>query len=99
MTMYDMYNASNILQVTAFIHGHRTSWHSPDMVRVLHLLQWQEVTRYLPLQKGYFEDYGPWFTSYPAAPERHLEPIVATNPGDYNATDKQYEVGLVTRRH
>ena len=80
------------MQTTAFIHGHRTSWHSPDIVRVLHLLQWPEVQQYLPLQAGYFEEYGPWFTSYPAKPERHLQTAAATESVSHNETNTPYEV-------
>lgn len=78
-------------EATAFIHGHRTSWHSPDIVRVLHLLQWQEIKRYLPLQNGYFDEYGPWFMSYPTAPEKHLQTAALIEPATHNETQGRFE--------
>lgn len=69
------------LQTTAFVHAHRSSWHSQDIVEDLHNLQWDKVQGYLPLSMGYFESYGPWFMSYPASPEKHLsEPVADVMP-------------------
>ena len=84
------------MKVTAFVHGHRNSWHSQDMVEDLHKLQWANVSKYLPLSMSYFEDYGPWFTSYPAAPEMHLANPVMLDAGNGTIGNFEVESQLLT---
>lgn len=64
--------------VTAFVHGHRHSWHSNDMGKTLRILNWDQIRGYVPLSNGVYSPWGAWVMSYPSAPERHLRTVLAS---------------------
>lgn len=80
------------LQAVAFVHGHRGSWHNPDVATDLRQLFWGQVQDYLPLSRKYFESFGPWFWSYPSKPERHLQHPIATGEAATNGSFLKHEV-------
>lgn len=81
-------------QVTAFVHGHRGSWHNPDVATDLQKLYWDQIDSYLPLSRKFFESFGPWFWTYPSKPERHLQDPIATGEAATNGSFLKHEVPL-----
>ena len=86
-------------QTIAFVHGHRGSWHNPDVATDLRQLFWGQVEDYLPLSRKYFESFGPWFWSYPSKPERHLQKPIATGEAATNGSFLKHEVRHHLRHH
>lgn len=80
------------MQLVAFVHGHRGSWHNPDMATDLHQLFWDRIEDYLPLSRKYFESFGPWFWSFPSDPARHLQNPIATGEAATNGSFLKHEV-------
>lgn len=76
----------------AFIHGHRGSWHNPDVAKDIHQLNWDGVDHYLPLSRKLFDEFGPWFWTYPGSPEQHLQHPIATGEAAQNGSFLKHEV-------
>lgn len=81
------------MQVMAFVHGHRSSWHSHDMVEDLQRLKWASVEGYMPLHVDYFQPYGMYFDTHLADPSKHLRSQLATGEAAQNVT--AYDPGQV----
>ena len=47
-----------------FIHGHRCSWHSPDIVPVLNHLNWTYVNQYQQQQRGQTNSSQPFYFNF-----------------------------------
>lgn len=83
------------LQAVAFVHGHRGSWHNPDVATDLQKLRWDQIEEYTPLSRKYFESFGPWFWTYPGKPERHLQTPIATGKAATNGSFLKHEVSSI----